>query len=167
MSPFNFETFGAGHIPPFPRFVFDIKEGKSKFQTTLSEDIEDVEYFDVSDPQPEPKAKQSYDKTARDKEIADQASEFVKKRSKGLNPMVDLFVMSCFIHAAKWTDDHPLSSFGSSHDQYLAIKRDLEIDNDEIYRKSGQKVDSMVCLLELSTTELARRWANENPPKYY
>lgn len=133
----------------------------------LSDDIEDVDYVDVSEPQPEPKAKRSYDKAARDKEIADQASEFVKKRSQGLSPMVDLFVMSCFIHAAKWTDGHPLSSFGSSHDQYLAIKAEIERDNDDIYRKSGRKIDSMVCFLELSATEIARRWANENPPKYY
>lgn len=160
MSPFNFETFGAGHIPPF-RFKAQPR------QTIISDDIEDVEYVDVSDHQPEPQAKRSYDKAARQKEIADQASEFVKKRPKGLNPMVELLVMACFVHAAEWTDDHPLSSFGSSHDQYLAIKAEIERDNDEIYRKTGKKVDSMVHLLELSVSVVALRWANENPPKYY
>ena len=160
MSVFNFETFGAGHIPPFgfkahPR------------QTILSDDIEDVEYVDVSDPQPEPKAKRSYD---RKEEIVHQAEEFVKKRrhqGQGLDPIVEIFVMSCFIHAAKWTDEHPLSSFRSSHDQYLAIKTEITRDNDEIYRKSGKKIDPILHLLELSTSEIARRWANDNPPKYY
>lgn len=134
----------------------------------LSDDIEDVDYVDVSEPQPEPKAKRSYDKTAREKEIADQATKHIKSLS--MEPgaiMIELFSMSCFMRAAKWTDDNPLSSFGSNHDQYLALKSLLDKENDECCRDSGVHVDSMVHLLEMSISEVARRWANKNPPKYY
>ncbi len=47
MSCFNFETFGAGHMPPFG---FSAKEKYRK--TVISDDIEDVEYEDITD-QPE------------------------------------------------------------------------------------------------------------------
>lgn len=82
MSPFNFETFGAGHIPPF-RFKAQPR------QTIISDDIEDVEYVDVSDPQPEPKAKRTYDKAARYAEILayayKKADEFMKEKENRLS----------------------------------------------------------------------------------
>ena len=78
MSVFNFETFGAGHIPPFgfkahPR------------QTILSDDIEDVEYVDVSEAQKATgnnRKNMSYDKHARDLEIFEYSTKRAKELSR-------------------------------------------------------------------------------------
>lgn len=166
MNPFNFETFGAGHIPPFPRFVFDIKEGKSKFQTILSDDIEDVEYVDVSDPQPEQKAKQSYGKTARYAEILAYADKKAEELNKKEDPVLALFFVAMISFGAEWSDDNPVNKFKSSMDRSKAFYAEIDKRQKEIDAQDGQRFPE-IHLLALLTASLGMNWATKNPPKYY
>lgn len=169
MSPFNFETFGTGHIPPFPKFVFDIKEGKSKFQTTLSDDIEDVEYVDVSDaPQAsenDPK-KFSYDKEARAKEIAEYAEKESRQLNKKKDPLLYVFFIVAITIGAQWGDDNPKAKFATSMARTNAFHAEIE----KIWKDSGsrdEKTDRISFLTFLLSTSLGMKWATSIPPKYY
>lgn len=166
MSPFNFETFGAGHIPPFPRSVFDIKEGKSKFQTILSDDIEDVEYVDVSDPQPETKAKRSYGKTARYAEILAYADKKADELNKKKDPVLALFFVTMISFGAEWSDSNPENKFKTSMDRSKAFYDEVDKHQKEIDSLEGQRHPE-IHLVSLLTASLGMNWATKNPPKYY
>lgn len=169
MSPFNFETFGAGHIPPFPKFVFDIKEGKSKLQTTLSEDIEDVEYVDVSDA---PQAfgndtkKFSYDKKVRAKDIVEYAEKKSRQFNEKKDPLLDVFFLVAITIGAQWADDNPKSKFATSMARTDTFHAEIE----KIWKDSGaraEKTDRVSFLMFLMSASLGMKWATNNPPKYY
>lgn len=165
MSPFNFEHSGAGHIPPFPRFVFDIKEDKSKFQTILSDDIEDVEYVDVSDPQPEPKSNRTCGKSARYAEILAYADKKADELNEKKDPVLTLFFVTMILFGAEWSDDNPESKFKSSMDRSKAFYAEVDKRQKEIEAQDGQRRPE-IHLLSLMTASLGMKWATENPPKY-
>ncbi|MDE6553341.1 MAG: hypothetical protein K2K98_10395, partial [Muribaculaceae bacterium] len=159
MSVFNFETFGAGHIPPFgfkahPR------------QSILSDDIEDVDYVDVSDPQPEPKAKRSYDMKARAAEVMAYAEKTVHELNNNNDPFMRLVLLTLIAFGAEWSDENPESEFKTSMDRSKAFYDDVDKHNEKFERLEGNP-NPHIALLALMTASLGFKWATDNPPKYY
>lgn len=169
MSVFNFEIFGAGHIPPFTKFIFDIKEGKSKLQATLSDDIEDVEYVDVSEsPEITGKDRQSlsYDKEARDAEIFEYASKKKPRNSKKNDPYFELSFGVLFSIGAHWADDNPISKFHNLFERTNAFLEEIDKIQKEMESNAGKKLPDLSMIL-ICSVSLGFHWADKNPPKYH
>ncbi|MDE5813258.1 MAG: hypothetical protein K2H72_03140, partial [Muribaculaceae bacterium] len=135
-------TFGAGHIPPFPKSVFDLKDGKSKFKNILSDDIEDAEYVDVSDinkTSGESRKPQSYDSEKRAKEIY----AYADKKSKDLNvkkdPMMEFFLLLIISFGAEWSDKNPEQKFRTSMERSKAFYAEIEKHQNEVEAMEGKK----------------------------
>lgn len=107
----------------------------------LSDDIEDVEYVDVSDA---PKVscnnreKPSFDKEARAKEVV----EFAKKQAEEMNKtgdlVIELFFMILILFGAEWADSNPVSKFHDDLARRIAFSKKLEEKNKEMEGISGK-----------------------------
>lgn len=136
----------------------------------ISDDIEDVEYVDITEPAPEPESRtgRTYDKAARSAEVFKAAEDnFARLGLPQDDPMKELFVLSMFCYGAEFADEHPLSAIFSDHDQYHALTADTEAKKKESESKYGRTIDPEFNLLTALIMEQGRRWANSNPPKYY
>lgn len=136
----------------------------------ISDDIEDVDYVEITEPAPEPKprAGRSWDEEARSAEIFKAAEDhFAKLDIKKSEPIKELFVLSMFCYGADFADKHPLSSHFSNNDQYDALSADMEALNKKLGAKCGRPTNPVFDLLGALVREQGRRWANSNPPKYY
>lgn len=136
----------------------------------ISDDIEDVEYVDITEhaPEPKPRAGRSWDKEARSAEIFKAAEDYFA--GLGLqknNPMKELFILSMFCYGADFADTHPLSDHFSDHDQCFALKVDADANIKESESKYGRPIDPEINMVAVLVRERGRRWANSNPPKYY
>ena len=168
MSVFNFETFGAGHIPPFPKSVFNLKDGKLKLETILSDDIEDVEYVDVSEAQKATgnnRKNMSYDKHARDLEIFEYSTKRAKEFKKD-DPYFELSFGVLFSIGAHWADDNPISKFHNPLARVSAFSEEVSNIQKEMESKAGKKLQDLHLFI-ICTTSLGFHWADKNPPKYY
>lgn len=136
----------------------------------ISDDIEDVEYVDITEPAPEPKprAGRTWDKDARSAETFKAADDyFASLGVQDNDPIQEFFVLSMFCYGADFADKHPLSANFSNHDQYDALMADMEAKKKEYESKFGQPMNPLTDMLGVLVREMGRRWANSNPPKYY
>ena len=135
----------------------------------ISDDIEDVEYVDITEPapEPEPRAGRTWDKKARAAEMIKAAEDHFAKLDKKTDPIMEIFVLSMFCFGADFADEHPLSAHFSNHDQYAALTADCESREKEFKSKYGETMNPEIRLLGALVREQGRRWANSNPPKYY
>ena len=111
--------------------------------------------------------KQSYDIDARAREVAEAASEYILEVGKDADPSLQIFAMICFSLVSRWVDGHPLSSFGSEHDQYNAVIAYYKSKQEKICKDYSIMTPPIFILFESLVIEKSRRWANRNPPKYY
>lgn len=162
MSVFNFEIFGAGHIPPF-----GFKDHPR--QTILSDDIEDVEYVDVSDvnkTSEENGKSQSYDKKKRAQEIFAYAEKKAEELNVKKDPMMGFFLLLVISFGAEWSDKNPKYKFKSSMERSEAFYAEIDKHQKEYEAMQGEK-STEIHLLSLMAASLGMKWATENPPKYY
>ncbi len=168
MSYFNHETFGAGHMPPFET-IFDIKQKQNTLRYTLSETIEDVEYVEITDEQPKAKEALKWDKTARKKEIWDEAMKEFSEM--GINSSImKISHAILFEFGADWSDQNPVSHFEDKFRRGEAFSEAADKKLEE-YKKLAEKErlqwHSHLDLIILMTASFGFQWATENPPKYY
>lgn len=166
MSCFNHDTFGAGHMPPFGK-IFDIKEKKNSFRTTISETIGDAEYEDITNEQPKAKKGAKYDKVARAKEISERLDKLIADlASKGDSDSL-VVAASCvlFIQGAEWSDCHPVSNYKSEYDRFNAFREEMDRTEKEMASKDGKR-DPLLTLLVVASLTMGLKWATSNPPKY-
>lgn len=92
------------------------------------EEVEDVQYEDVTEPSKTPEI----DKERRARQLADamlaEARGFMYK-----SPAAGLTVATLFMHGATWADEHPLSSFQSRGEWLAAINSAV----DDLNRDAG------------------------------
>lgn len=161
MSVFNFETFGAGHIPPFGFKA-------SPRQTILSDDIEDVDYVDISDinkTSGESRKSQSYDKKARDLEIFEYSTKRAKEFKKD-DPYFELSFGVLFSIGAHWADDNPISKYKNSLERVTAFSEEVDNIQKKMESKAGKELPELN-VFTICAASLGFHWANDNPPKYY
>ena len=135
----------------------------------ISDDIEDVEYVDVSDinkTSGESRKSQSYDKKKRTEEIA----AYAEKKSEELNvkkdPMMGFFLQLIISFGAEWSDENPEYKFKSSMERSKAFYAEIDKHQKECEAVQGEKSPE-IHLLSLMAASLGMKWATDNPPKYY
>lgn len=139
----------------------------------ISEDIEDVEYVEISDQEststrPDHDRKENppkYDEKARSKEVYDYAEEQASKCDNG-DPRAHFFILILIIAGVEWSDMHPVSSFCSEKSRVAAFVKFIE----EMYndrKEAGLDKSDHIHLLYILNMTMGYKWATANPPKYY
>lgn len=122
----------------------------------LRNDIEDVDFEDITQEQP----KHQIDEKARNAQITKEVNTRFADISER-NPMVAAIESGLFILGANWTDQHPVSEFGSVAAWSIALTREAdnlmkdlleEKELDPLFRKT-------MCLVFY----LGAYWAKEHP----
>ena len=135
----------------------------------LSDDIEDVEYVDVSDvnkTSEENGKSQSYDKKKRAVEVAAYAEKKAKELNVKKDPMMEFFLLLIISFGAEWSDNNPENKFNSSMERSKAFYAEIDERQKEVEAMQGKKSPD-IHLLSLMAASLGMNWATENPPKYY
>ena len=134
----------------------------------LLDDIEDVEYADVSEAQKASgnnRKNLSYDKHARDLEIFKHADKKAKELKKD-DPYFELSFGILFSAGAHWADDNPISKYKTTLERATAFSEEVDNIQKEMESKAGKRLPELH-VFTICATSLGFHWANKNPPKYY
>lgn len=160
----------------FPRFGFntgdllkkfhDRRASRSSRSTTISDDIVDVDFEDISKDEQSTKKdkKRTFDKDARAKEIVEAGEKLIMEKVKDASSakqMSALCALVTFSMGADWADEHHKSSFSSDRDRWNAVEGAI----DEMTKDAPSLGINGKLLFNMSFI-FGVKWADENPPKY-
>ncbi len=161
----NFSQFGYNPDDLLKNF-HGRQKSRSSRSTTISDDIVDVEFEDISkDDQSSKKDKRrTFDKEVRSREIVEAGDKLIMEKLKGESPdrlMSGLCSLMIFSLGAEWADGHPKSSFSSDQEWVDALSDKFE----EITKDAPDMGFSGKLIFSMSFF-LGAKWADKNPPKY-
>lgn len=163
----NPNLYGFGYsVDDVLKKFHDRQKSRSSRSTTISDDIVDTEFEDISkdDQSSKKDKKRTFDMEARSREIVEAGDKLIMEKLKDASSdrrMSGLCTLMIFSLGAEWADGHPKSSFSSDLEWWDALS-----DRVKKMTKDAPDMGFSGKLVFNMAFSLGAKWAYQNPPKY-